>query len=203
MSLAPLATSADVEARLGRALTDPESLRVDALLRDASAVVRGRNQTGQDFTRATTTVRRRILDGHVVLPQRPVNSVTSVNRPTGEPVFRYRWNGESTVYVFLWNPQTDFETPWRPGFDVVDVTYDHGYDDDDIPDVVTGVVANIVARAMGDLPDNAGLVEENLEGIYSYKRDHGASGPFTLQEDEIAALRPYGAGARSRTVRLV
>lgn len=200
MALDSLASDEDVKERLGRDLTDAETTRLDALLRDASAVVRGRRVTGQDFTRSVTSVRRRILRGEVVLPQRPVNAVSAVAHPDGTPVTRFRWNGESTVYAFLWNPQTDFETPWRPGFDVVDVTYDHGYDE--IPDIVVAVVSNMVIRALGMPPDESTTVLERIEG-YEYRRAEAAvAGVLGILPDELAMLRPYSAGSRSRTVRL-
>lgn len=200
MSLEPLAELSDIATRLGRDLTDAETRRVPGLLADASALVRSRSVTGQEFTRRTSTVRRRIVQGHVVLPQRPVNAVTAVTHPiTAEPVSRYRWNGLNIVYVFLWNPYTDFEMPWRPGFDVVDITNDHGYDE--IPDDVVGVVANVVVRALGIKPADASLTGESIEG-YSYSRD-ASIGVWSLTADEKAVLRPYSAGAKARTVRMV
>lgn len=201
MALAPLANVSDVRERLGRDLSTDETRRVDALLRDASAVVRGRDVTGQEFTRRTSVVRRRILHGAIVLPQRPVNSVIQVAHPDGQLVTRWRWNGESTVYVFLWNPQTDFEMPWRPGFDVADVTYDHGTDES--PDIVVGVVCNIVMRALGVPPDESTVTMERIEG-YDYKRvPEAVAGVIGILPDERAALSPYGARSRVGTIRLV
>lgn len=202
MALDPLALDTDVTDRIGRALTASETSRLPALLRDASAVVRSRRVTGQEFTASTSTVRQRILRDHVVLPQRPVTAVNSVTHPdTGLPVTRYRWNGESFVYVFLWNPESDFEMPWRPGFDVVDVEYDHGYEE--IPDDVIAVVSNMVIRALGMPPDESTTVLERIEG-YEYRRAEAAvAGVIGILPDEIAQLRPYSAGSKSRTVRLL
>lgn len=197
MALEPLAELSDITDRLGRDLNDVETRRLPGLLADASAKVRGRSVTGQEFTRRSSTARRRVLDGHVVLPQRPVNSVATVVRTDGEPISRFRWNGESVVYLFLWNPQTDFETPWRPGFDVVDVTYDHGYDE--IPDDVVAVVCDMVLRALGTKPDAGTLTGESIEA-YSYSRD-ATVGPIT--DEDRKTLRPYSAGAKAHTVRMV
>lgn len=58
MALPPLATIADLEARLGREITDPaEQTRAEALLADASALVRfAAGQTWVDDTDSLTEV---------------------------------------------------------------------------------------------------------------------------------------------------
>lgn len=200
MTLDPLAAVSDVVERLGRDLTAEETRRVAPLLRDASAIVRGRDVTGQEFTRRTTTVRRRILHGAVVLPQRPVNAVISAAHPDGVPVNRYKWNGLQTVYAFLWNAQTDFDTPWRPGFDVIDITYDHGTDD--VPEIVIGVVCNMVLRALGIDPSESTLTQERIEGYEYRKAAEAVAGVIGILPDERKALSPYGSGARAHSVRL-
>ena len=60
-----LATSADVEAALGRTLTAEETARIDAILDNASAVVR--EATGRKYEAGTYTVRRKARGGKVRL----------------------------------------------------------------------------------------------------------------------------------------
>src|SRR5688500_11157098 len=75
--MAALATKADLAARLGRDITCEEDARLDALLADASALIRA--YTGQDFAETTDAeVTLRASGGMIRLPQRPVTSVESV-----------------------------------------------------------------------------------------------------------------------------
>lgn len=69
-----LAVKADVEAELGRTLTDAEEAKLDAALGAASRSVR--RVTGRRYEAGTFTVRRRAFEGKVYLDQ-PV-SVASV-----------------------------------------------------------------------------------------------------------------------------
>src|SRR4051812_38291064 len=76
-SVDPLASSTDLSDRLGRPLTVAEEARAQALLVDASALVRA--YTGQDFTRTDNeTVVMRAQQGEIRLPKRPVIDVTAV-----------------------------------------------------------------------------------------------------------------------------
>lgn len=70
-----LATSADVEAQLGRSLTSEESARIGALLDRASA--QARRVTGRAFTAGDYTVTRTVRDGKVSLGE-TVDEVTAV-----------------------------------------------------------------------------------------------------------------------------
>ncbi|URN11365.1 hypothetical protein LUW77_03485 [Streptomyces radiopugnans] len=91
MPLPPLATAADLAAALGRTFTTGEQAQAEALLGQASAMVRA--YLRQDITRATTTDtftlqrsdRQHLASpfdhrthGQVLLPQRPVEEVTEV-----------------------------------------------------------------------------------------------------------------------------
>ena len=98
-----LATSADLEARLGRDLTDAEATRVDALLADASAMIRA--YTGQTFALVEDDeVTLRGSGGTIRLPQRPVTAVASVVAIGGDgapdvTVIDWIWDGVDLVRV--------------------------------------------------------------------------------------------------------
>lgn len=193
MALDPLFTVDDVEARLGRTLTVDETARADALIADVSAAVRFR--TRQQLTEATSTdVRLRVRRGRIRLPQRPVTAVTAVTDIAGNPLM-FTWLGDDVVQV-----QTNLDAfscvPWRNGIAAVDVTYTHGYADDELPDVLVGVCCSIFARAIGRDPRDAGVTTEQVAG-YSYTLGSaGAAGAFGLLPDERTILdsfrRPAG-----------
>jgi hypothetical protein len=153
-----LATPLDVAARLGRDLTQAELLRLPALLQDASAKVR--NYTGRTFTQAETTVRLRVNNGRVKLPQRPVVSITSVkmlNRDgtVGTTLAGWFWDGLAEIATA--SPSQIANGPWFPNdrYRIVEVTYTHGYST--VPADVLAVVCSIATRALGRKPEDAGL----------------------------------------------
>lgn len=194
--MAALATVADVQARLASTLTSAEEVRVAALIDDATAAVRA--YTRQTISRATTTDRLMVRiprgDMVVVLPQRPVTSITTVTDLVGNTV-AYEWDGLQTLEI---NGRTDliFTIPATLDDDlaVVDVTYDHGLDVDndgrDILGTVRSIIAGgIVARAFGTPSEQAGKTAETIGG-YSYQIGPAAAqGSFGLLNSEKAALR--------------
>ena len=197
-SMEPLATSADVVARLGRDLTPVETIRVDALLVDASASVRSR--AGQDFTQAETTDRLRVdRNGKVTLPQRPVTAVGAVVSLSGAevahawPGFDQLVTGAGTTEAWTWQ----FE-PFLNGVGAVDVTYTHGFET--IPDDLVGVVCSIVLRAVGREPLDAGITSETIAG-YSYALGvTGAAGAFGMLQPELDIVDRYArVGGRVNT----
>jgi len=155
----PLATQTDVEDRLGRALTVTEEARVDALLRDASAEVRRRST--QFFTEETSTgvILNVSHGGKVRLPQRPVIEIDAVT-DLSDNALTYTQAGEwldtSTTLLNEWEVN-----PWRTPQTQVKVTYTHG---GPVPDVIVGVVASVVARALGTDLTQTGVFQESIDG---------------------------------------
>jgi hypothetical protein len=189
-----LATPLDVAARLGRDLTQAELLRLPALLQDASAKVR--NYTGRTFTQAETTVRLRVNNGRVKLPQRPVVSITSVkmlNRDgtVGTTLAGWFWDGLAEIATA--SPSQIANGPWFPNdrYRIVEVTYTHGYST--VPADVLAVVCSIATRALGRKPEDAGLTSESIGGgDYTYTvGSAGAAGPLGMLPDERDALDVY------------
>jgi hypothetical protein len=181
-----LATSVDVEARLGRTLTADESVRMDALLEDASAAVI--LYTGQQFAEGTTTATIYPQRGFVYLPQRPVNSITSVEDTDGTSL-GYSWFAGERIDLSS-SPVADFAYV-GPGLTAapVVVTYEHGYAN--IPQAIIAVVCNMALRALGQTPTSSGIQQESIAG-YSYSTGAaGAAGPVGLLPDEKKVLERY------------
>lgn len=179
MSLPPLITAQQLADRMGSA---PDPTRVDAAIADASATVRA--VSGQIFTRDTTTdsLRARCC-GYVRLPQRPVNDVIDVYSPSGDPI-DWGWDGLERVVV-LW------------AYDVVLVSYDHGYDE--TPDDIVAVACNVAARTLAASPANAGITQRSITNYSESFGPVGAAGPAGLFNDEKAILLRYrrdGSSAR-------
>lgn len=186
--MAALATTAEFEARLGRALTaGAETDRVEALLDDVSAVVRA--YTGQQITSSSTTDRIQVRNGTVRLPQRPVTAVAGVDNVDGDPI-GYSWDAGDAIYLDGFNPSRSFEvapfinrTPW------VDVTYTHGYAT--VPADIVAVVCQMVGRAFGRTAETAGVTQESIAG-YSYSVGAAAAaGPMGMLADERRILDKY------------
>lgn len=190
VSLPSLADLEDVEARLGRDLRPDESRRADAMLRDASVVVR--NYTRRDFTLGATTARYRPRGRKVTLPNRPIVKVNSV-----KAVYSYGLNEIITVLPF-WS--------WVAGAEIIlgdlsliingpcycwddsnvwaEVDYEHGYAE--VPCEIASVVANLVVRNL-TVP-GGGMV------------DHETVGPYTARYSTFTAQGPLGLSEADRTI---
>lgn len=194
-SLPSLAELDDVEDRLGRDLTEEEQRRAQAMLDDASAVIRA--YTRRDFTRTETTIRLRPRGNKVVLPQRPVISVSEVKTviaigPTEivTPTPVYSWVAGAEIHFLdssiIYNAPTldigDEENLW------VEVTYVFGYDE--IPYDVMAVVANMVVRNLS-VP-NGGMVDLETVGPYTVRYSgYTSAGPLSLAPADRDILNRY------------
>lgn len=182
-----LATTDDLEVRLGRALTGTEVDRAEALLAGASARVQ--TYTGQTFTlvendTVTVKVRNRIAR----LPQRPVTAVDAVTDPNDNTI-GFTWLGDDRVQVGNGLDYSWVFEPWRNGLNLVTVTYSHGYTT--VPADVVDVVCQMAGRAMTRSADETGLTQESIAG-YSYSvGSAAASGSVGMLPDERAALDVY------------
>jgi hypothetical protein len=186
-----LASLTDFEAHLGRTLAASELDRAEALLADASTMIR--HYTGQNFDYATTTDMLWIRRQTVLLPQRIVHDVASVLDRNGNPI-TYDWlgPGADTLYV-LWpsNELTSFYplVPHAPPVAVV--TYTHGYTDNP-PDVI-GVTCSVALRAFGLNPLATGHHSETIEGYSYVLTSVAAAGATGLLAEEKRTLDQYRA----------
>lgn len=182
-----LATVDDVAARLGRALNPVEEMRVPALLEDASAAVR--LYTGQTFTAVTGDVALLVpVRGQVILPQRPVNDVTSVADADSNDV-AYEWYGDQVVHLYAagvtrFDLDATLADP-RP----LTVTYDHG--DDVVPPAIVAVVCGVVLRSLGRSPLDSGTQQQSIAGYSETIGPVGAAGPVGLLNEEKAILDKF------------
>lgn len=167
--------------------SDPtDEARVLFLLAAASEAVR--RYTGQTFTRETTTARLRVKGSRIRLPQRPVNEVAAVKTPAGLVLAEgatWSFDGLESVYVPC-NVWVGLYAPPLLPVDMLDVTYDHGYDV--IPADIVALVCGVVMRTIGTPAETGGLVSESITN-YSYQRGSVASaGAVGLLAEEKRAL---------------
>lgn len=194
-----LATTADLEARLGRDLTDDEAARATALLTDASGLVR--DFTRQDFTAVSgDTIILRPVGSLLRLPQRPVTAVTSVSAvaPDGTSTATmtgWSWDGRDKIDLTFATFRPDWSSPaWsdRAFPDTYQVVYDHGYAT--VPDVVVATVCAMVLRTLLSPSMTPGMVAERI-GAYNYQLQQGggAAGASVVMTDaDEKALCRYG-----------
>jgi hypothetical protein len=192
-------TVADFAARLGRTLTPAQEAQAQALLDDASSVVRA--YIRQDITRATTTdtfTMRRAdpllhrCGGIVTLPQRPVVDIDSVS--VNGTVTSDWWQEGNDILVRAWawdQPPAAHRAPQ------VTVTYTHGWDP--VPGDIQAIVIQAANRVM---VNPSGLRSETVggESVTYLVPNGGEALGVLLSELEKRALRAYRRS--SGTVRL-
>jgi hypothetical protein len=180
-----LATPQDLAQVMARDLTADEQTRASKLLAIASARVR--TYTGRNFTQVTETVRLRVRDGRVRLPQSPVTAVSAVAVPAGTAI-AFSWVAGEVVDC---NPGTlnAFELePFRTRLQWVDVTYTHGYTT--VPADVVGIVCDIAASALSSPPEESGVQTETL-GPFSTSYGSSYPGGVRLTQAQRDALGSY------------
>jgi hypothetical protein len=159
-ALPALATVADLATLLGRTFTTEQELQAQALLDQASSIVR--SYVRQDITRATTTdtftMRRTdpVLHrcaGAVTLPQRPVVDVTSVKVNDVETADWWQDGNELLLRSAAWNRPPTANRPPR-----VTVTYTHGWDDapGDIKAIVLQAANRVIVNPSGIRSETVG-----------------------------------------------
>lgn len=179
-----LATSTDIETRLGRDLTPDEEAQIDGLLTDVSSAIR--LYCGQSFERGTYTTRARVKRGMVCLSQRPVVSVESVTDRFGNDV-AYTWDGLDRVHI------NTIRYGCAP-IQVVDVEYVAG--PEVVPEAIVGVACSVAMRSLGINPMETAVTQESIDG-YSYTiGSSGGARAFGILPNEAKVLdvfrRPYG-----------
>lgn len=175
-----LATMADVEEFIGRALTPEEEVRLGAILTKLSELFR--MESGQQFTPGASEVRLKSNNGRVYLPQRPVVSVDSVLTDDGRAV-PFELHGQ-----WLWIS--------RGGFVVV--SYMHG--SATVPDLVRTTIADAARQILGVSADAVAGVSQGgiTAGPYSEQKTYA-----TWAQGGSARLSPEDRGiARSFRVRV-
>lgn len=195
--MADLATVEDIEARLGRPLTEEESVRIAALLADASALVR--DFTGQTLSAvAGDAIVLRPVGSLLRLPQRPVTAVVSVSAvgPDGSTLGAlsgWTWDGRDKVDLTCAERAGSWPVNWRdPLPDTYRVIYDHGYAV--LPHIVMSTVCAMVLRTLLSPSMTPGMVAERI-GSYNYQLQQGAGATgatVVMTDDDEKAVRRYG-----------
>jgi hypothetical protein len=175
-----LATIADVEARLGRLLSNPEKAQANAWLADASAIFVQR--AVQKFEVSESTVRLFPRDGVVRLVQRPVIEIIEVTDIDGVEI-EYTFDGHQSLYEL-------------GSYSPVIVEYEHG--SANIPDDVVAVVAGMVVRTLQIPADAAAGIQQQAVGPFSQSYASWAVGRQVLMSPSDIEVANY---YRERTFR--
>lgn len=183
--MGPLATVDDLEARLGRDLTAEEAGRADALLADASALVRGYVRQHLAPPVSGDQVVLRPVGTVVRLPQRPVTAVTAVAAVGADGVTvgelsGWSWDGRDLVDLACATPAGLWPSDWRARLpDSYCITYDHGYAE--VPADVVAVVCAMTLRTLLAPSPVAGMVSERIgQYIYQLQQGTGSVGATVL-----------------------
>jgi hypothetical protein len=182
MSLAPLATSDDIVARLGRDLTPAEAIRVEPLLRDGSALIR-RYCRRDFFWHPQGTLLCRGRDSVIKIKQRPCSNVTAVVAIGGGfglpdvPIVWFSFDGIDKIRIdpghgIINLPEIWWTSDMYP--QTFNVTLDYGYEDG-VPDEVIAVCANEVIGVLTAPTLASGMIGETI-GPYSYRMERGGGG---------------------------
>lgn len=181
-----LASTTDVENRLGRSLTSAEEDRAGFLLDDVSASLI--LYTGQKFAHDTYELRARVKRGYVRLPQRPVHDVDTVTDRNDNDL-EFTWDGLDRVYV------ATCALVGRAPVQVVDITYDAG--PDEVPPAIVGVTCGIVLRSLGVDPMQTSVTQESIDG-YAYTIGSAAgAGAYGILPAEARVLDSFRRPAAS------
>jgi len=180
-----LATIADVEARLGRELTEVEEGKATAWLDDASAMFVQRSV--QKFEPGESTVRLFPRDGIVRLVQRPVIEIVTVKDIDGVEL-EFTFDGHQSIYELgTYGP--------------VIVNYEHG--SEDIPKDVVAVVAGMVVRTLLVPDDAAAGIQQQAVGPFSQSYATWAVGRQVLMSPSDIEVANYYRDLSFRSTSLI
>jgi hypothetical protein len=182
--LPDLATSEDIEARLGRSLNQVESARVDGMLTDGSAIIR--SYAREQFVYVEGDQLQVVADaGTITIPKTPVISVDGLEAVSGNPTIPnlpitwYFFDGIQTIsvpdpsvsgvinladwwYNSEWSIQP-FLLTWTHGFPVA-------------PPEVVAILCNAIISEISTPTLSASMQSESI-GAYNYsmrrRSDHG------------------------------
>lgn len=167
-----LATSSDVVAVLGRALTADETARVGSELDKASAFVRA--ETRRPFDPAAVTVSRKVRDSGTVLlvDAAVVSAIVGIDCDGLASTITGWTQRGSKVYGLA--PRT-----------IVEVTHTRSAD---IPEALVSLVAQLAATGLASTIKPG--VKSTTVGPFSESYEEGAHG-YTLSVDQSSVLRAH------------
>lgn len=195
---------ADVQDRYPAPIDPSQSTRVNALLQDASVMVR--RFCRQTFVQETTTEKIRSIGGKLKLPHRPVISVQGVwiidYLENLVPVVLPYWDGGDEIWL-LWgqtviNLAEGLRELFRYNTPLCQVEYTHGYAT--TPDEVVSVVCSMVIRALGT-PGVGAVQSQAAGGFTAALTPSAAAGPLALSQAEKDALKDFRIPGRTLELR--
>jgi len=183
MTLPALASAPDVEAVLGRTLTDTEGDLLPRQLELASARARFLARQTLSLVTDDPFTLEAIGNGGVWLPERPVVAVSALSL-----------NGVALVgSAYTW---TDgfLERVGYPGWGYPSAAltglYTHGYvAGDQVLEQVALIVATIVASRVAAGPADGDRTASETIGTYTYSREAAAIGSFPISADDAKFLK--------------
>ena len=200
MTLAPLASFDELVTYMpGVTLDEAQSTM---LLNIASATIR--SEAGQTFTLVEADELRLLgsWSRRFRLPQRPVLSIDSVflGHPTMDlpvnAVDGLIWSSDGWVGFadnargIVVNAPSHYGGNFGGDGVYLDIVYDHGYADEDMPWDIKGMCLDVARRAIS-VP-NAGFITQTSLG--SFSESYARQVASTLTADERRKLRPYKMG---------
>lgn len=212
-TLPTLASPDDIVDRLGRNLNQVEGARIDALLRDGSALIR--RYCRQDFVEESNYVDIFVADaGEIRLNNRPVHAVNSVTWKSGNPVLLqdfviswYVFDGIDKITIpspyesgIINLPYMWYQTAWYS--DSYQVDFDFGYANP--PSEAVAVLCTAIISELSTPTMSATLASESI-GPYSYsmRRTSGAGLNAALMDAGMAtALKDFRRPAGTIAMRI-
>lgn len=197
-----LVTQADIEARLGRPLTDDEEARLPSLIADVTAYVT--TYTRRAFTKEERTKVLRAQRGIIHLPDRPILSISFVKplNPQGQPgtaIQSYAFDGVYKIRLYTDGYVINGPEWWDWAgqgntFQTFQVKYESGYET--IPADIASVAGNVVTNALlssAMLGVGVSDVEQLRVGDVSYKFGSPGIGRVSayLTDDDRLILNSY------------
>jgi len=170
-----LITVNDLEAFMGKTFDEEETAQAEALISVIEMTIE--EITGLSFTHIPDDTIRIQADGHgiIELVSKPVNDVGPIYNMKGEEILDWEFDGLSAIYNFFPNQ-------------VVDLTYDHGYE---TPPRAARVVA--LGMASRIMYNPAGLRQETVGAIsVTYPGIGGEAGTINLSSLERQLLDDLG-----------
>jgi hypothetical protein len=208
-ALGDLASTADVEALLGRALTDPEKLRVGGLLSSASTKLRA--YCRRSFSEvAGDSVDLRPVGTVLRLPNKAtaVSSVTQIGTSgTAERLLstsEWAWDGIDQIDIWpIWPCPPANVPPTGSYANTYRVVYDHSAGG--VPDFIRDMCVDMAQDALL-APSQTTRVNSERIGSYSYQMGQGGSGSagaaVRLTAEQKRDLAEAGYRRRAGSVQL-
>jgi hypothetical protein len=181
--LPSLATPDDIVARLGRNLNQVEAARIDAMLKDGSAIIR--RYARENFVYVEGDELNILADaGTIVIPNVPVVSVDELTAVSGNPfipdllITWYFFDGIDTIMVpdphvagIINLAEWWYDTEWaRQPFLL---KWTHGYTT--VPPEVLGLLCSAIISELST-PTMSATVQSESIGAYSYSMRRRAIG---------------------------